>query len=496
MASNARFGAVLASALLVFATTHARAQEAPPAPTPAPAPTWNPAKEADPPLIPQHTPPPAPPLSTSGADVAPAGSSPPPPIVIEERAGAARDDEAMKTKLRELEMRAAINEARLKTLENDVGPLRHLKIQAYVQAQYRFQDFNDAASPNLVNGSLPTGVGPNDVIAKSDGTTTNRNLFRVRRARLRAIHETDVTRLFLQLDFAAVGGNAPGLGTIARNAEVTGIAHWTKELQTEVTAGLFMVPFRRELTEISMYRPFLERTWAVMNTFPNERDIGVHVNTLLPKKFAIDVGILNGQRLGETRFVALPDLNHSKDFYAAAEVTFAPVTLSVHGYAGKGVNVDPVLLRVKNFPRYGVNLGAVFAHTFAPKLGETRAIGELAFMQNMDTGVNYAFAVPAIPANITDDVTNKNERALYLRAEQDITRWALAGFRYDMYTTDSSIANNARDTYTLLAGARFSKLLRLMHEWSWSVDNIHATNAPAPSKHIFEFSVWLQGSIY
>ncbi|NVL67690.1 hypothetical protein, partial [Escherichia coli] len=85
--------------------------------------------------------------------------------------------------------------------------------------------------------------------------------------------------------------------TIARNAEATGIAHWTNDIRTEVTGGLFLVPFRMELEELSLYRPFIERTWASLNLFPTERDLGVHAKTIAWRdRLSVDVGILNGQR--------------------------------------------------------------------------------------------------------------------------------------------------------------------------------------------------------
>lgn len=420
---------------------------------------------------------------------------PPPPVVVADKDAAKTADEA-RARIRELEARLALDEAKLKTLETDVGFLRHLKIQGFIQLQYRVQDVNEAASPNLVNGRLPDGIGPNSVIAKADGTTTNTSAFRLRRTRLRVIHETDVTRFFLQLDAAPLGGPSPGTGTVARNAEATGIAHWTKKLKTEFTGGLFMVPFLRELPEASMYRPFIERTWAAQNLFPTERDIGVHINTMYEDKLALDIGVINGQRLGESRFFAVPDLNRSKDFFASVQVGTGPMTFSVHGYAGSNVIVDKQNLRVKNFSRYAANFAVTFAKSLVPKLGETRAQAEIVLGQNMDTGVNYAFALPVIPTNFGADVKDIGQRSVYLRLEQDVTRWALGGFRYETYTPNTAIKNNARDTYTFMAGARFSKLLRFVNEVSWAIDNARPEGTAAPSMHIFQYTGWLQGSIY
>jgi hypothetical protein len=483
----------LGSASSAFAQTAPPAQPAPaPAPTPAPGEKWqpSPATAADPPLLPPPTP--GAPVSTSGNDVAPP-STPAAPAPLASGAG----DADARAKMRELEARVALDEARLKTLETDLGPLRHFKVQGYVQFQYILQDVNAAASPNLVNGQLPPGIGPNSVVAKADGTTTNTNLFRLRRTRLRTFYETDLLRVFIQVDVFPSGGPSAPQGTIARNAEAVGKIHWNKDVLTEVKGGLFEVPFRNELLESSMYRPFIERTWASQNLFPTERDLGVGIRTLaLDNKLTTNFGILNGQRLGEPTFVLLPDLNRSKDGFAMASYKLGPVTAGLWGYLGSSQRVDTTQLRVKNFTRKGVNMSLVFDHTFFPRLGATRAIGELLFAQNMDTGVRYPFAVPAIPANFSDDVRDLNERALYLRAEQDITEWGIAGFRYDMYTTDSSIKNNARDTYNFMAGLNFTKFLRLINELSWAVDNVHPEGAAPPAKHILGYTAWLQGRFF
>ena len=62
------------------------------------------------------------------------------------------------------------------------------------------------------------------------------------------------------------------------------------------------------------------------------------------------------------------------------------------------------------------------AHPIFLSLGDTKLIAELMFATNTDTGVNYAFAVPAIPAQVTDDVKDLNERALYIRGEEEERR--------------------------------------------------------------------------
>jgi hypothetical protein len=484
--------------VVLLSLGHASQALAQTAPTTAPTPgeKWqqSPATAADPPLLPPPTS--GPPVSTSGTDVAPPSTpAAPAPLVLGQADPKATAD--ARAKIAELEARVALDEARLKTLENDLGPLRHFKVQGYVQLQYLVQSVNAAASPNLQGGRLPAGIGSNSVIARPDGTTTNTNLFRLRRTRLRTFYETDLLRVFMQIDLLPAGGPSAAQGTIARNAEAVGKIHWSKQVRTEVKGGLFEVPFRNELLESSLYRPFIERTWASQNMFPTERDLGIGIKTFaLKDRLVTNFGIVNGQRLGEPTFVLLPDLNRTKDGFAMASYKLGPLTASLWGYLGESQKVDPTQIRVKNFTRKGVNMGLTFEHKFFPRLGDTRAYAELLFAQNMDTGVRYPFAVPAIPADFRADVKDLNERGLYLRAEQDLTEWGLAGFRYDMYTTDSSLKNNARDTYTFMAGLNFTKYLRIINELSFAVDNIHPEGAAPPSKHIYGYTAWMQGRFF
>ncbi|HEY8079607.1 MAG TPA: hypothetical protein VIF62_36000, partial [Labilithrix sp.] len=194
----------------------------------------NPAKQADPPPIPKDPPPEPPPLSASGTDLVPPPAPAPPAIVI----GNEEAEKKNEGRIRELEARLAADEERLRRDEAKTRWLRYLKIGAYVQPQFLLQSYNANASPNQINGRLPDGISSNDVVAKADGTTTNGTMFRLRRTRLRTTFATDVVRLYLEIDPFPVGGVGPGVGTILRDAEVTGIARWTQHIRTEFGAGV------------------------------------------------------------------------------------------------------------------------------------------------------------------------------------------------------------------------------------------------------------------
>jgi hypothetical protein len=460
-----RLGPLLVVASLLF-STRARAQAT-----------------SDAPLLPEQ--PANPPISTSGTDAQPPEA---PAAPVDPRIERRQD-----ARIRTLEERISRDETRIRRLEDRVRILKNLKLEAYVQPQLLVQTYNSAASPNRQpDGTLPPGIGANDVVAKPDGTTTNGTFFRVRRARMRTTYETDVMRLFLQIDGLPAGGIGPGIGTILRNAEATGIARWTNNLRTEFTAGLFFTPFRKELLERSDHRSFIERTWFIMNAFPIERDYGAHAKTILQDRLVIDLAVVNGQRLGEKTFVALPDLNHSKDLIAYATYQIGFATLGVSGYTGRGQIVDTQALRFKTFARRALNAQAEVKYPFVRQLGESRLSAELTFAQNMDTGVIYPFAVPRIKPAFPDAVEDLQERAFYVRFEQEIVRHFLAAYRYDMYTPNTDIKNNARDTHAFLAMWKISPNLQLKNELGWAIDNVHALNTPAPSKHIVYFSSVLQ----
>lgn len=376
------------------------------------------------------------------------------------------------------------------------GPWDHLKIQAYVQAQFLTQRVNEAASPNLRDGRLPEGVGANDVVAKPDGTTTNTTLLRLRRTRLRLKYETEHVRVFLQLDPFPAGGPSAAQGTMARNAEVTGIIRWTDDVRTEIGAGLMDIPLRFELLESAMTRPFLERTWAVGNLFPGERDIGVRAKTVaLGERLVVETIVFNGHRLGQPRFVELADLDASKDTLARAEYRVGPVRLGVFGYSGQGALVDAERLLFSTYPRRAVNFGVELQDEWLPSLGKTRASAELLFGRNMDAGGRYAFAVPALFAPSAGSV-HRDERALHVRAEQELGEVPVVGLRYDTYTPDAAVSNNARDTFALTAALRIVEQLRVVLEGSYAIDDVHPRGAAPPSKHVLQLSLWMQGGFY
>ncbi len=498
-----------ASSLLAFvlclAPSAAIAQTAPtapaaPAPSAPPAPAapsgakpddhpWrdSPAADADPPEIRaplrDRTP-----VSTSGTEIAPPEEEP----SHASTAATPASTSDLESRLAKLEDRLARAEERLRHRDHKHDVFRHLHVSGFIQPQFLVQSYDAAASPNRIGGILPAGISSNDVVALPDGTTTNDDYFRLRRTRLRVTYETPIAAMRLEIDPLPLGGPGPGIGTIVRDAEAVGIARWTKDVRTEFSAGVFLLPIRLEFLERSRVRPFIERSYLVNSLMPNGRDLGVHARTVaLRDRLVVDVGVVNGQSLDSPYFVAVPDLNQNKDFFGQATYELDFLKVGASGYLGTGETVDAQALRVKNFSRWMGNFELNAHAKLAPRLGETSVTSELTFTQNMDPGRIYAFARPAIPATISDDVRNLRGRGFYVRVEQELKEW-LVGYRYDTYTPNGSIATNLRDTHAFVVTYRFSKNLRWMNELDYAIDNIHPDGAPPPSKHIVMLSSVLQ----
>lgn len=481
---GSRHSFLLSTLALVLTSVRAFA-DGPDTPRPDP---WN--KGAHPPgvitpmPVPTWTKPPAPAMvSTSGVDVQPAK---PTQIVT---------DETLALRVKQLEEDLAAVRAAQGTPSGDDWTKR-IRIGGYIQPQLVWQTFNGPGSPNVdANGQLPAGIGANDTIAKSDGTTTNPDFFRIRRARLFARLSTDATTVMLEVDPIPRGGSITGSGTIARRVYVAGIARFSESTRLEIGVGEFKVPFGWEVLQLDSERPFIERSFMANSLFPSEHDVGAFAH-LYAEKFTLMTAVLNGVMLGEKNFAIIPDLNRGKDFVARAHYDLGPADLGASGYVGSGSLVDGANLRFKQYGRWAANVEFALHHEFSHKLGQTKAFAEFTYAQNLDRGTLISYALPTIPADVTQDVINKRELGGFIRVEQDATQWLTLGVRYDYYTPDTSIGDDQRHTFSGVAAVHFTKQLQLMTEYDSALDRIHPLNAgPWHTKTINTLSLVLQGRL-
>ncbi len=382
-----------------------------------------------------------------------------------------------------------------KAAREKIAWLEHLKIGGYLQPQLIWVWNNAAASSNLASGALPGGVGANSTVAKADGTTTNNDFFKLRRARLKVEYmPTDAARFVMEIDPTSAGGPTGGVGTIARNVEAVGIIHWPGDIgTTEFGVGIFKIPFGYEVLQSDADRPFIERSWSENNLTPGEFDTGARAySSFFEKHLTVQLAAVNGVTQGEKTFAVVPDLNKGKDVIGRINYNFGVFDVGASGLVGQGQLVDATALRFKNLPRKAVNLEAAVHQKFT-EVGETRVYAELSRGQNLDRGTKYALGLPAIPTDVVNGtVSDLDEIGYFVRLEQDLTKWFSLALRYDFYTPNSAEGNDGRDTFGAVAVVHFTKGLEWRAEVAHATDNVHKPMTAAPHKTIDTLSNVLQ----
>jgi hypothetical protein len=373
----------------------------------------------------------------------------------------------------------------------------HLRLGGYLQPQLVWQTTNAAGSPNAdANGALPTGIGANATTALPNGATTNPDYFRLRRARFRAdVTPTDYARATIEIEPIPKGAFSTGTGTMARTVEGVGIARFSRDVSLEIALGQFNLPFGGEILESNADRPFIDSSWASGNLFPGDFDVGARA-TLSAGRLTIMSSLVNGAMLGEPTFAIEPDLNRGKDLTLRADYDFGGFwDVGASAYFGSGQLVDPARLRFKQYPRSAANLETTFHRVLAPSLGTTKVVAAITLATDMDRGVTYPFALPAMPSDLSMDVASKQELGWVVRVEQDAGRWLTVGARYDLYTPDTSLANDSRRAAAGVLVVHFTRSLQLMMEYDAAIDRIHAASSPEVSRVTSTVSTVLQARL-
>ena len=362
---------------------------------------------------------------------------------------------------------------------------------AYVQSQYE--------SSQVSENQLQSG-----------GALINRDRFVLRRARFRLDHGWEYAALAIEVDTNTVRGLSVGL----RRAQA--LVRYPERSKLEVpyvalTMGLQDQPFGHELPFGARKRVFAERTVASNALFPNEADVGASVSGGFGAlRYA--VALLNGQPADPYQF---QDPNAGKDLLVrvgadakptdAVRVAGGASFLRGRGFspgsdAGKGEfrwtddNQDNTVqdseLRPlgalsseasESFDRWAVGLDALVA--LRTKLGVSQLYGELTLAHNLDRGLFIADPV----------VTNGDSRELgyYVALTQDITPYALVGFRIDYYDGNSDFIESRRGrvvpasrsitTYSPVVGVQLPETARLTFQYDFIDDSLGRDELGVPT---------------
>jgi hypothetical protein len=402
------------SAGLLALPLHATAQQAPTALPPSAAeqapPTTLPAPDAP------NQPPPsaatatAPSLApSSAADVAAIAPPPSPAQTV--------DDGAL--------------EQRVEAVEKRLDLLAPLKITGFVQAQYTRNDTS------------------NDTVDAS-GKPVNKNMFDVRRARLRATYTLGPAEAVINID-------AIPTGVTVKEAETSGTITWAEGFTTKLTAGLFYTPFGYETQESDSVLNFVERATFSSRLFPGQRELGLRAwSELFDKKLVFQVALVNGTTLNDAVFPAL-DPNNAKDVVGRLGIRLAGLRLGVSGLAGTGylpaIADDPKTMDVneahglRNFSHRAAAFDLVYQIDL-PVVGELALYAEGVLSRNLDRSTIGAY--PKVTTTTQDGVkvasnglVNTNQAAGYVGFLQHLGPYAALGARGEIFDPNTSVDKNS-----------------------------------------------------
>lgn len=355
-----------------------------------------------------------------------------------------------------------------------------VRVTMLLQPQLAWEIFDASSTPNAgPDGTLPQGVLPNTTLGRGDGSTTNRATFRLRRARLGlTLRTSSPFGAVFEIDPNLADRENPASGTIARRIELMASTR-ERVPRYEVGAGLFPVPFSRDLAEPHAARIFVERAWGTRAMFPEDADMGVRFRRRVPSVgLTVDLAVVNGVAVGEPTFGRTPDLNKTKDVTARVALDLKRFEVGIGGYGGQGQVVNAQTFRVQQRPRAALVIDALFRGRVSRNFPETRISGEVVVGRNMDRGVAYPFLL-ALPAD-GPGLPNFDPRSAWLRLEQDLRALTL-GIRYDTYTPDASEPDDSRHTFAVALARNMGRVARVVLEFDHVLDRTHAPSSPAPA---------------
>jgi hypothetical protein len=290
------------------------------------------------------------------------------------------------------------------------------------------------------------------------GVAQNKDRFYVRRARLQTAGEWQYSSLIIELDANNVNG--PQVDPKKVEASLQYRPDRTRPPLVIATMGLFDTPFGYELVEVPRTRWFMEQATAWRALWPGTADVGVRVAGAAGF-LRWTVSALNGHPQGETSPYVLQDPTDFKDVVLRVGADVKPrdgleIAGDISSEGGKGfhpgtdatkatvqwtdTNRDGVLqpnelmgvpaqaaTPSRTFDRFAI--GADLRVSFRTRLGVTRLYGEFVVASNMDRGL---FVADPILTGV-----DQRELGYYVGVVQQLGRYGVVGFRYDLYDPNS-----------------------------------------------------------
>ena len=180
-----------------------------------------------------------------------------------------------------------LNETYLET-KATVDALKKIKLSGYIQTQFQSAEIDGITS--YAGGNFGTGI---------------HNRFMVRRGRLKAMYDNDLTQFVLQID-----ATEKGLGL--KDAYVYFKEPWLKSFA--IKGGVFDRPFGFEISYSSSSRETPERSRLFQTLFPGERDLGFTLEYAPYLPFEDFLGYFNFKGGFFAGSGINPEVDNQKDF--------------------------------------------------------------------------------------------------------------------------------------------------------------------------------------
>jgi len=365
------------------------------------------------------------------------------------------------------------------------------------------------------------------------GTPLNRNRFMVRRGRLTVEGEWKYIAAAFQLDASTTRGAFLGI----RQAHVSAL--WrnpdaSKPPYIMATVGLTEAPFGYEVRLGQREMIFMERSTGSLAFFPGPVDIGLRLRGGVGP-FRYDVAVMNGAPLDDRagsgangldpttmpdfigRFgVEVPASKYfvaagasflaGQGFHAGLDATKNQVQwqdINENGAIDTGELVSipgTAATPSETFSRWAVNADVELG--IRSRIGWSQLWAEVTLGSNLDRGLYVSD-----PVEVGSDL---RQLQVYAALIQELTKWAIVGFRYDFYDPNTDLLDRRRGvfvpaqagmhTFSPLAGAVLPENLapgfrgRLVFQYDAILDALgrDSRGVPADVKND-QFTVRLQG---
>ncbi len=320
-----------------------------------------------------------------------------------------------------------------------VDALKKIKVSGYIQAQY--QSAETAGEATVAGGNFPSNV---------------KQRFALRRGRLKANYDNDLTQYVLQID---VTQNGVGI----KDAYASFREPWLRIFG--VTAGVFNRPFGFEIPFSSSGRESPERSRICQTLLPGERDLGAMLEIMAESGslswFNFKGGFFNGSgstandydshkdfigRLGAQ--VTVPERGFAIDFGGSAYLGGVrqpgPVVYKNVGMHGSGFKI---FLKDSSSTNTGASADRNYIGVDAQLYYDLRTLGGLTIRGEYITGEQTgAFSSSTSPSSQPTEIVTRNFNGGYFYCVQNIGLSNQFVFKYDWYdpNTDAGASDIGR----------------------------------------------------